>query len=224
MSKRTIQHVIWDWNGTILDDVDACVDAANRMLSPRRLPPLTRRRYLEIFGFPVRSYYDELGFDFSVEAWDALAREFHDNYEVTSRDARLREDVTHVLRELQARGISQSILSASEISILRNMLVQRGLDGLFDEIWGLSDLYAGSKIDLGKALLARLDTPPRHILMVGDTVHDFEVATELGCACVLVSGGHQSDARLAGCNCPLVRTQIELLRHLVPAGDTPPRA
>ena len=73
--------VIWDWNGTLLDDVDACVQAINLLLEPRGLAPMTRARYHREFTFPVRRYYDTMGFDFSAETFDDVAVEYHQAYE-----------------------------------------------------------------------------------------------------------------------------------------------
>ena len=60
-------HVIWDWNGTLLDDATACVAAINALLERRLLPQVTHQQYLDIFDFPVRNYYLQLGFDFSKD-------------------------------------------------------------------------------------------------------------------------------------------------------------
>ncbi len=69
--------IIWDWNGTLLDDVDAAVGALNRMLAARGVPPTTRDYYRGHFGFPVRPFYAELGVDLEHEDWDRICVDFH---------------------------------------------------------------------------------------------------------------------------------------------------
>ena len=54
-------HIVWDWNGTLLDDVDAGIGALNRMLADRGLPAITRDFYRARFRFPVRPLYFEIG-------------------------------------------------------------------------------------------------------------------------------------------------------------------
>ena len=71
MGKTTT--VIWDWNGTLLDDAPVCVAAINDMLRERSLPQLSAERYQEIFCFPVSEYYRKAGFDFSKEPFERLA-------------------------------------------------------------------------------------------------------------------------------------------------------
>ena len=215
------RHIIWDWNGTLLDDVQACIRAANRMLAPRNLQPLDPERYRRIFGFPVRGYYTALGFDFAREDWDMLAREFHDHYHIESRSATLREGIGELLVALAAHEIPMSILSASESSILTRMLREQEIEHHFEHVFGLSDLYAGSKSLLGRKLLDRLALPPAEVLLVGDTIHDYEVACELECRCVLLAGGHQATDRLQQCKCPVLMDSNQLVQ-MVRQESSPP--
>jgi len=205
-----LRHILWDWNGTLLDDVAACVCAINRMLRRRGLPEIGEALYRERFGFPVRNYYAALGFNLAAEDWDALAREFHAHYAETARGAPLRAGAAEALAALSARGVPMSVLSACEQSILERMLAERGLDGHFERVRGLSDLYAGSKRELGRRLLRELALPPEAVVLVGDTIHDHEVARALGCACVLLAGGHQAEERLRRCRRPLLRSLEQL--------------
>lgn len=210
--------MIWDWNGTLLDDVQACVDAINRMLARRGLPRTDLERYRDVFGFPVQGYYVELGFDLGSEDWDGMAREFHDDYAETARPAALREGARAALDALRAAGLPMSILSACELSILQRMVGERGVGGFFDHIFGLGDLYAESKIELGRRMLRDTGVDPDAALLVGDTVHDYEVAQALGCRAVLMAGGHQSSERLRRCGCPVLDGFDALAVHLVSGG------
>lgn len=217
-----IRHVVWDWNGTLLDDVDACVLTLNAMLRRRGLDEVDAPSYREHFGFPVRGYYERLGFDFSRESWSAVAYEYHRLYALFSPRAILRPGAVEVLDTVRRSRIPMSILSASNAALLAQMIRERGLDGYFAHIAGLGDLYAESKIDTGRRLLESLDLPPRTVLLIGDTVHDFEVAGALGAACVLVDGGHQSATRLLACGQVLDRIE-DVLSVILPQPPIPAR-
>ena len=201
--RSDIGHIIWDWNGTLLDDVAACVTAISRMLEKRGLPRIDERQYRDRFGFPVKKYYVTLGFDMGREDWDSMAREFHGYYADAARGAALREGIVYVLDRLRKRGIPMSVLSASEQTILTSMMEERGLLGYFDQVRGLSDLYAHSKAQLGRELMAGLPVGAKRVWLVGDTTHDHEVALDLECRCVLLEGGHQAGERLRRCGCPV---------------------
>lgn len=204
MKARQVRHIIWDWNGTLLDDVDACVAALNRMLEKRRLPTVAIHQYQSLFGFPVKDYYLKLGFDFTKDDWDSVAREYHDFYAITSERSPLRAGSIEILQRLRDNEVPMSILSACERSILEQMLTARGIRGFFERICGLSNLYATSKADLGRTLLADIALPPEQVLLIGDTLHDYDVSRELGCQCLLVTGGHQAEHRLTGCRCEVI--------------------
>ena len=72
MESSKYTHVIWDWNGTLLDDNWLCVEVMNTLLSSRNLPLLTLERYRDIFDFPVKNYYEKLGFNFKKESFEIV--------------------------------------------------------------------------------------------------------------------------------------------------------
>ena len=205
----SIRHIIWDWNGTLLDDLHAALQAVNTMLGRRGLPPLTRAAYREIFGLPVRPFYIKAGFVLENEDWDALAREFHTLF-LADSSIRLYPQVPALLAELGARGISHSLLSVSKQSILDTLTRRYGIENRFDRIRGVDNLNGISKMDLGRDLLRELPFPPQEILMVGDTLHDAEVACGLGLPCLLVAAGHQSEKRLRSSGFPVIGSLDEI--------------
>ena len=209
------QHVIWDWNGTLLDDVQACADAINILLSRRSLPQVTLDEYLNVFDFPVRDYYLKLGFDFETEKWDLLAREYHAAYARTSAGCGLRTGTKSILDTLQKQGIGLSILSACELGLLKRMMAERGILDYFDHIYGLSDLYAHSKLELGHALIRDTGLSPGNAVLVGDTTHDHEVARAMGVRCLLMAGGHQATRKLTTLGCPVVPDYPRLIEQIL---------
>ncbi|MBA4387892.1 MAG: HAD family hydrolase [Verrucomicrobia bacterium] len=213
--KTQIRHVVWDWNGTLLDDVTASVEAINAVRRVRNMPAITELQHRNLFGFPVRDYYVRLGFDLARENWDMLAAEFHNLYEESSRTTPLRQGIREVLHEMQVRGIMMSVLSASNRAILDRMVAERGIRHYFRELHGLSDLFASSKLDLGRKLMEQSHIPAAQTLLVGDTVHDYEVAAELGWSCILMAGGHQAEHRLLACGCSIIQESPALLSLLV---------
>ena len=200
MNKKTYTHIIWDFNGTIYDDVDACIKSANRLLGAYGLPLVTSvEKYRELFGFPIQDYYERMGFDFEKTPFSVLAPEWMDYYFEYSAGSTTYPDIPEVLDALHKKGMEQWILSASEINMLRGQLKELGILDCFDGILGLDNIHAKSKKDIGVAWKAA--NPDICALMIGDTDHDAEVAAAMGVDCVLVAAGHQSRARLENCNC-----------------------
>jgi phosphoglycolate phosphatase len=196
LQMKNYKHVFWDWNGTILDDVDLCVQVINRLKVTRGQPPITVERYRAIFRFPVEDYYRDVGFDFSKEPFEKVGREWMDGYEQEKYTCGLRAGVTEVLAKLSATGTGQSVLSAYSQAFLVKTVGHYGLSKYFIRLCGLDNIYAPSKVALGKKLMAELGHKPGETLLIGDTEHDLETARAMGADCVLLAGGHQSRERL----------------------------
>jgi phosphoglycolate phosphatase len=204
---KKYKHVLWDWNGTILDDVDLCVAMVNRLKAARGQAPITAERYRALFGFPVKDYYEAVGFDFTKESFEKVGKEWMDGYEKEKYTCGLRAGVT----DISAAGIGQSVLSAYSRDFLVEAVAHYGLSKYFTRLCGLDNIYAPSKVALGLKLMAELGHAKGETLMIGDTGHDLETARAIGADCVLVAGGHQSRERLAAAGARVVGSMAELL-------------
>lgn len=208
--------VLWDWNGTLLDDVDLCVDALNRLLAAHGYPQrYDHAAYKAIFGFPIEDYYRRAGFDFARHPFPVLAERYMADYIPASAACPLAPGAKGALAALQAAGVRQVILSASPLSTLQAQVAQRGITDYFDRLLGLGDIYAKSKVELGLAYLAENGFDPARAVMVGDTVHDREVAQALGVGCVLVACGHQPESVLRAAGAPVAADVPAAVRMLL---------
>jgi len=206
MELAPYRHVIWDWNGTLLNDARLCVATINAVLRQRGLPTITPRRYAERFIFPVRDYYRGLGFDFEKESFEIVGTEFIERYRRRCRSCRLQPHARRVLQALARAGLTQSVLSAHEQATLDQMVDHYGLRRFFVRCVGLDDHYARGKLHTGRRWIRELGHAGREVLLVGDTEHDAEVARALEVDCVLFAGGHNTVARLKACGFPVIRS------------------
>jgi phosphoglycolate phosphatase len=198
--------ILWDWNGTLLDDVELCVDALNRLLADfGYLQRYDHDQYRAIFGFPIEEYYTRAGFDFSRHSFAKLAARYMEIYVPASEVCPLMDGAAEALQAFRSAGLRQVILSASKQDTLCRQVGQRGVTRYFDRLLGLSDIYAKSKVEIGLAYLKEEGFDPVRAVMIGDSVHDFEVAQALGVGCVLQSGGHQPPETLRKTGAPVVK-------------------
>jgi phosphoglycolate phosphatase len=205
-----LEHVVWDWNGTLLDDHEHCIRIMNGLLREHGLMELDVARYRSVFDFPVRRYYERLGFSLDEVRWKALAARFIGEYDRGVHACTLHAGATDLLSELVERGIRNTILSAAKKSSVQDLLGRYGVHEFFEDVVGLDDHYAAGKTELGVEWLERRGTPRESIVLVGDTVHDFEVAEAMGIRCVLVAAGHHARDRLERCGCPVVSRLTDL--------------
>ena len=208
---REIETILWDFNGTILNDLDLVVRSVNGQLARRELPLLTIERYRDIFGFPVADYYRRIGLDPDGETMRDLSAEFFAAYGPKLPSCPLHEGVRDALSAFRDAGFSQFVLSAMEQALLTATLDRLGISGFFEAIYGLSHHEGDSKLARGRDLLAEQGICPEAALLIGDTDHDAEVARALGVTGVLVARGHQSVSRLRATGCAVYDSTTDLL-------------
>ncbi|MCL1823032.1 MAG: HAD hydrolase-like protein [Oscillospiraceae bacterium] len=211
MNFSNYSHIIWDWNGTLCNDTEWCINVINRMLLKRGLKTFKNiNEYRNIFCFPVIDYYKKIGFDFEKEPFEELAAEFISLYHSYENNSfKLHNHAEAVLREIHMKGITQIILSASETDNLLHQMSGFDIRQYFDEILGISDIYAVSKTEMGLDYVKRNQL--KCGLLIGDTEHDFETAEKLKLDCILIANGHQSREKLITCGVPVFNEISEVL-------------
>ena len=202
----SLQLLIWDWNGTILDDWKLCLAIENELLTERGMPCITEEWYLDHFSFPIRRYYEQMGYTFAHESFERVSEIFMERYNARFADYPLRKGVTDVLKKVQHMGVLQILLSVTQQDELLRQAARLGTAPYFTEILGQPDSLGFSKVERAKAYISSHGIDPKTTLFVGDTDHDCETAQAVGCACALLAGGHQSKDVLLRCGVPVFDT------------------
>ncbi len=205
-------RIIWDFNGTIINDLPLSLKSINAVLRKRNLPEIaSEAHYREAFCFPIIKYYENLGMDFSKEPYKIPADEWVALYNASIRTVPLTDEVTYVINKINTLGIPQMILSASERDMLTFQLEHYGLSKYFHPILGCDDVYGGGKVEMAKKWVGETGVSLYDAIFIGDTDHDFETAEALGCKCVLFSGGHMSRSKLEKFGVPVIDCISELI-------------
>ena len=203
-------HILWDWNGTLLDDTQAALDTLNAMLARRRGRPIAMDYYRDHFAFPVKPFYKSIGVCLENEDWDALAVEYHDTY--AAQPKRLNPETVAALERVKSSGARQSIISALRQDLLEEITAELGVAKYMDFIYGVDNLDGRSKVERARELISAIQNSQtfelsnsQTLVFIGDSLHDKEVADALGVRCVLCAQGSHAGWRL---------------RAVAPTGDT----
>ena len=207
------KHIIWDWNGTLLNDSWLFVDVMNSILKNHNMNTITVEKYRKIFGFPVEDYYKKIGFDLKKESFQKSGMEFIKAYKKRRYEAELHPMVNSILSKLLSMKITHSILSAQHQALLDDLTTYYNIREYFMGINGLNDHYARSKLNKGIEWMKKTGFDANMVLFIGDTDHDFEVAQALGTDCLLISHGHHCHTRLIQTGAPVVR-EMENIFHI----------
>jgi phosphoglycolate phosphatase len=190
-------YILWDWNGTLLDDTAAAVGALNDLLRARALPPISLAFYREHFAFPVKTFYAACGVRLADEDWALLTEEYHAAY--LRRARALNAGAPAALARVKAAGAGQSILSALRQDLLEKEVARCGVTAWMDFLFGVDNLDGATKTARAHELAAQVRARgggAGGFVVIGDSLHDKEVADALGCRCVLFAQGSHSARRL----------------------------
>lgn len=198
-----MKYVIFDFNGTIIDDVDLSINAINHTIKKYLSRPfLSKEEYLDVFTFPVKHYYEKVGFDFDKLDWLEVGQYWMDYYLSHKEQTKLYDGVIDLLISNRNKGYKNVIISASKQDILEQQLKELGIHDYFDIILGINDIYATSKMPIALKFIS--DKNPEDCIYLGDSKHDASVAKEMGVKCILIAKGHESKERLLRYNVDVV--------------------
>lgn len=206
-----IKNIFFDFNGTLLDDVYLTFDIENKLAKKYGVPQFSMEKYLNLFCFPVRDYYEKIGFDLTKIDFNKLSHEFMDEfYKRFTRDAYLYEGLVTFLTKLKNEGFKLFVVSATKHDDLVNQLKEKGIDMFFDDFIGSSNIAGKGKIDYAKDFVNSKNIKIEESIFVGDTIHDFEVGSALNMKIALVSFGHNSKELLKKVSNNVVSSYDEL--------------
>ena len=212
LKSAQYKHIIWDFNGTILNDAWLFVDIMNGILKMRNMRTITIKKYREIFGFPIENYYKKLGFDLDNQSFEESGLEFIKTYKKRRYEAKLYPLVHLLLSELLSINIHHSILSAGHQSLLDDLTAYYNIRKYFTFIDGLNNFHAKGKVDKGFEFINKTGLQTNEVILIGDTDHDLEVAQAIGTDCLLISHGHHSYSKLIKTKAPVVRGLEDIFR------------
>lgn len=125
-----------------------------------------------------------------------ILNEFQRGYEAHVKNCGLTCYVSAALEEARRLGIPQVVLSSSEQSQLERLLKHYEIDGYFDSVLGADNLLAGSKVERAEKFIEEHGVDASKAVVVGDLLHDCDVAKAIGSQCLLITSGHHDRARL----------------------------
>lgn len=190
--------VFWDWNGTIVDDLDIAVKSLNSVLEKYGYDKITAEIYRKNIDTPVINLYKKI-FDLNIHPFEILANDFGYYYNLYSEDLSLHEGVLDKLQEFKEQGSRQVILSSSATGVIEQYMNRFMIGEYFDKILGADDMLSGDKVCRAKRYIENYNLSKSKILFIGDTVYDSNMAKILGADCALLTCGHQSPELLKRC-------------------------
>lgn len=214
MKNKEIKKVIlWDWNGTIFDDLDISLEAVNLLLDEYNKPRINKEQYYSYLDTPIIKFYSHL-FDFDITPFSVLGERFHFHYGILSKYAGLTDGVWETIKQLKELGFGQYIVSASHKDKIIPKAEELGVLEYMDDIIAADDYSASDKIERTLEYFKKREISLDNCLVIGDSLHDLEMAEKMNTGCVLLSTGHEGRQKLLNKGGNVVdRISIEVVLH-----------
>ena len=190
-----IKYIVWDWNGTLVDDGWLFVELINQVLKKRKMREITLLDYKNTFCFPLEKYYQRLGFDFNIEPYEVPSMEFVALYDKNRYRPQLYKKAILLLKTIKKAGVKNYLLSAQNHSSLLSLTDFYNISNLFEKISGTNNFHARGKSLLANNLLGNLGANNDEVLFIGDTNLDIEIASAVKSSVMAITFGHQSRDR-----------------------------
>jgi len=210
-----VTHIIWDWNGTLFDDLPIVVEAVNACLRSQGAPPIDAEAYRSRFVRPLNRFYEGLlgrpvDDDFLLQLDHVFQNAYSDRFD----DADLNAEARDAIALVAAKGVTQSIASM----LWHDMLVPtvRGfgldehmlaLDGNKGTVGETKDQHMVHHVERLNRMYPELRD--QTMTVIGDIVDDAGAARAAGVRCVLFDGGSQPRGALEGQGVPVAESLLE---------------
>jgi phosphoglycolate phosphatase-like HAD superfamily hydrolase len=212
-----MEHVVWDWNGTLFDDGHLVLDALNAVLDDAGLPRVDQATYQQLYTRPIELFYERLfGRPIPADEWRHIDAVYHAGYAAALDRATLAADAPSALGLVAEAGGTQSLLSMWRHDELIPLVRRLGIAERFTHVDGLRGPGGGVKAPYLEAHLQRLahldGSDATQLLVVGDALDDAAAAAHVGVRCVLYDGGSHTRAELERSGVPVASTLTEALQ------------
>lgn len=203
-----IKTILWDFNGTVMDDMGASVGAVNAMCARRGLPGITEEWYTLHLIMPLERFYSSIGFDMEKEPLSDVSEEFQ--RECAKFPRPVFPEVREALEYFQKKGLRQLLFSSLHHDHLTRQAEARGITSYFEAIVGRQDRSLGGKEQAAAAYFRQHGLLPGEVLIVGDLTTDCDMAKAVGSPCALIEKGHQHRQILEKTGAYVLRDASEL--------------
>ncbi|MBQ6350034.1 MAG: HAD family hydrolase [Methanobrevibacter sp.] len=208
------KNIIWDWNGTILNDTPVAVEATNILLQRFGYPTITLEYYRDNVDTPIVNFYSKI-FDLNKHDVEMIDDEWGMLYNQLSEKIDLHAGIKEMLCFFADKNFNQIILSAFKTIEITKFARMFSIEHYFDDILVTQNIVMESKTVRGRRYMLQHGFAPKQTLYIGDTVHDYETARGLGVDCILFSGGQQSPKLLKQCGVPVYDTFADIANQLI---------
>jgi phosphoglycolate phosphatase len=203
-----IRNIIFDWSGTLVDDLPAVLKASNFVLAQSGKPEMSLEVFRAEFALPFKKFYDRHTPDVpmpQLEAW------FHASFKGVQDSVRELPHAREFLEFCRANKLRTFLLSTVHGDYFKAQCRVTGFDAFLDKPY--TDVW--DKRKKIHDILVENQLQPDETLFIGDMEHDIETAKHGGIHSCAVLTGYNTLEQLRAAKPDLIVEHLSELRDLL---------
>ncbi len=191
---KNFDLLVFDWDGTLLDSTSAIVAAIQAACRDLGLPEPSDTRASHVIGLGLADALRYAVPTLTEHRFPEMIERYRYHYLSRDHELDLFSGVVDLVSGLHAAGFHLAVATGKSRAGLGRSMARSGLAEYFSATRCADECHSKPHPQMLKELLSEFFLPPDRALMIGDTTHDLQMASNAGVAALAVSyGAHPAD-------------------------------
>jgi len=186
---RQFDLVVFDWDGTLMDSAGAIVRAIVAACEDLGVARPTEERARHVIGLGLEDALRHAVPDLAAADYPRMADRYRHHYLASDQELSLFEGAREMVEWLDARQVLLAVATGKSRQGLERALGHSGLGTLFHATRCADECFSKPHPAMLEELMDELGVARERTVMIGDTIHDLQMARNAGVAAVAVSFG-----------------------------------
>lgn len=202
------RNFIFDWSGTLADDLSRVLDATNAVFRHYGLDEMDKGEFRAKFRLPYPDFYAEVLPDVELGELEDV---FRGGFDLSPARVTLLPHAREFMEYCRERGIRCFALTSVDKKAFRHQVTDLQMEPYFEAI------YSGvlNKREVIHSLLETHRLRPDETAFIGDMTHDVETAASAGLTSIAVLTGYQNAAQLSAATPDIITPDLGILKRLL---------
>jgi phosphoglycolate phosphatase len=204
--------VVFDWDGTLMDSTHSIVAAIQAACRDLELPVPSASQASWVIGLSLESALRRAVPDLTNAMLPRFLERYRVHYLLRDPELKLFDGVRELLAELAQRDVRMAVATGKSRVGLTRALAASGLTDAFQATRCADETFSKPNPAMLHQILDELDVPPEYAIMIGDTSHDMQMASNAGMHSLGVAYGAHTRDELEECRPQAVVESVAAMR------------
>ena len=189
MPRKQFDLIVFDWDGTLLDSTATIVASMQAAARDLGLPVPDVRAASHVIGLGLQDAMQRAMPDLDPKSYPRMVERYRYHYLSQDHSLTLFDGVRDMLSDLASQGYFLAVATGKSRVGLNRALNTAGLMSVFDATRCADETFSKPHPAMLHEITRELGQDLRRTVMIGDTTHDLQMASNAGAAAVGVHFG-----------------------------------